>query len=65
MLRICPNLRDKIKLHDYNAGLLQKQENEFLEKVRPGDVAFCTAETDDVIFIEHPSNKYGDCKQTA
>ena len=35
---------------------------EFLEKVQPGDVCFCTAETENVIFLEHPSNIHGDLR---
>ncbi|MFX1502941.1 MAG: hypothetical protein ACFFDH_18420 [Promethearchaeota archaeon] len=58
--KICPELRNKILQHDHRAKQLQKQEKEFLENVKQGDVCFCTSETDNVIFLKHPSNIYGD-----
>lgn len=59
---VCPEVRNEILQHSYRVRQLQKQEKEFLEKVRPGDVVFCTAAIHDVVFLEHPSNIYGDVK---
>ena len=60
--KICPEIRTEVLHHDYRARQLQKQEKEFLEKVKPGDICFCTAEIENVVFLEHPSNIYGDVK---
>lgn len=60
--KICPEIRNEVLHHEYRAKQLQKQEKEFLENVKHGDVCFCTAETDNVVFLKHPSNIYGDVK---
>ncbi|MFX1425733.1 MAG: hypothetical protein ACFFBE_04720 [Promethearchaeota archaeon] len=63
--KVCPDVRNEILHHDYRAKQLQKREKEFLENVKPGDVCFCNAELENVIFIKHPSNVHGDVKYRA
>jgi len=64
--KVCPEIREEILHHNYRAGRLKEQEKQFLAHVQPGDVCFCTAAIENVIFIEYPSNVHGDVKyQTA
>ncbi len=60
--KICPELREEILHHHYKVDQLRKQKKEFLAHVKQGDICFCTARVDNVIFIEHPSNIHGDVK---
>ncbi|UCC21166.1 MAG: hypothetical protein JSV62_07795 [Promethearchaeota archaeon] len=60
--KVCPEVRNEVLHHDYRAKQLQKQEKFFLDNVKSGDRVFFTAEIYDVIFLEHPSNVYGDVK---
>jgi hypothetical protein len=60
--KVCPEVREEVLHHDYRARKLREREKAFLEKVKPGDVVFCTAEIHDVVFLEYPSHKWGSCK---
>ena len=60
--KVCPEVRKEILHHDYRAEQLQKRKKEFLKNVKLGDICFCTAEIENVIFLEHPSNIHGDVK---
>ncbi|MFX1345065.1 MAG: hypothetical protein ACFFAI_08140 [Promethearchaeota archaeon] len=60
--KVCPEVRNEILHHDYRAEQLQKRKKEFLKRVQPEDICFCTAEIENVIFLEYPSNVHGDVK---
>ncbi len=61
-LKICPGLKDKLLYHDYLADKIQVRSKKFLEKVKIGEIVYCTTEMKDVIFLARPEKKYGLCR---
>ena len=60
--KVCPEVRNEVMHHDYRAKKLREQEKAFLEKVKPVDIVFCTANIHNVVFLEYPSHKWDYCK---
>lgn len=60
--KVCDDIRNEVLYHDYRAADLQKRAKEFLSQVNIGDEVYCIAEDRDVVFLEYPRYKYGDCK---
>jgi len=59
---VCHEVRDHIHFHHNFVEQKQKQKRKFLEKIKYGEECFCTLESENVIFLEKPVDKYGDVK---
>jgi len=60
--RVCGDMRDEVLHHEFKAAQLQKKANKFLNQVKIGDLIYSIRQDQDVIFLEYPTHKYGDCK---
>lgn len=60
--KVCSDLRDEVLHHDYRATQLQKRAKKFLRQVKIGDLIYSIRQDQNVIFLEFPTHKYGDCK---
>lgn len=60
--KVCDDKRNEVLHHDYRAGQLRKRFKKFLNQVKIGDLVYSIAEDQDVVFLESPTHKYGDCK---
>ncbi|HEC39170.1 MAG TPA: hypothetical protein ENI29_13095 [bacterium] len=56
--QVCPKIRDHIHHHDVMVERLRKHTKKFLDKIKAGEICFCTLETDNVIFLDYPADKY-------
>lgn len=60
--KVCAEVKNERLQHESIVRRNKELERKFLDNVKIGDIVFCTAEIENVIFVEYPPHKYGHCK---
>ncbi|HEC39168.1 hypothetical protein LCGC14_1554490 [marine sediment metagenome] len=63
--KVCPEIRNELMHDRFIVRQNEELARKFLDNVKVGDVVYCTADIENVIFLEFPSHEFDQCKYKA